>query len=759
VHNQIWLRRGLALAAALALFGVACGKKTAESHLQSAAAFESKKDYSHAILEYRAALQQDPKLGEARIKLGDIYAQLGDASNAYREYVRAADTLPDSIDAQLKAGALLLLGNQFADAKTRAENVLRLSPRHPGGLTLLGNALAGLNDMDGAMERLSAAIQADPGQGSLYSNVGILQLARGDRQMAEASFKKAVNATPNKVETRIALAHFYRSQGRRAEAETVLKEAVSIDPRSVQANSNLAALYIESGRPLEAEVPLKALAEERHDPATLFALADYYTNTDRPREAAAILDKLAASKESYALAKARLAAIDYTEGRAVEAHKILDELLKREPHSRIGLVLKGRLLLLEKKPDEALEAAKAAVAADPERSADGQFLMAQVYIAKGRVDEAQDALKQVLKLDPRSVGAQIALARLYASRGEKQPAIELAQQAVVSAPFNPEARLALVRAVLASGDTVRADKEVRALLAQFPRSSVVHVQIGALHLARHDLAAAREAFSRALALDAASPDALAGLVVLDLGAKDARSALGRVETRLQAAPADARAWFLAARAYALVGDAAQTESALMKTIALDPSNIQAFAMVGDLFGMQGKLDKALQQFQAWAVREPRSVAAHTMVGLVLEKQSRPAEAQKAYEKALELDPHAAIAANNLAWLLAEGGGNLDQATELAQTAKSQAPDQPAFNDTLAWIYYKKNLAEQAVPLLQQSLEKDPDNALTHYHLGMAYAKLGEDSKAIASLKRALALDPNLSTAAEARRTLSDLQVS
>jgi tetratricopeptide (TPR) repeat protein len=143
----------------------------------------------------------------------------------------------------------------------------------------------------------------------------------------------------------------------------------------------------------------------------------------------------------------------------------------------------------------------------------------------------------------------------------------------------------------------------------------------------------------------------------------------------------------------------------MKAIALDPANVQAYAMVGDLFGMQGKLDQALQQFQAWTARDPRSVAAHTMVGLVLEKLNRAQDAQRAYEKVLELDRHAAIAANNLAWMLAEGGGNLDQATELAQTAKSQAPDQPSFNDTLGWIFYKKNLAEQSIPLFQQALEK------------------------------------------------------
>ncbi len=103
------------------LVSVSCSKKGPADHIRNAAAFEAKKDYANAMLEYRAALQSDPKLGDARLKLGDIYAQLGDAQNAYREYVRAADTLPDSTDAQLKAGALLLLGNQFADAN----NMLR----------------------------------------------------------------------------------------------------------------------------------------------------------------------------------------------------------------------------------------------------------------------------------------------------------------------------------------------------------------------------------------------------------------------------------------------------------------------------------------------------------------------------------------------------------------------------------------------------------------------------------------------------------
>ena len=264
----------------------ACGRTSPAEHVKRAEEYAAKKDFANAIVEYRNALQQDPKLGTARLKLGDIYAQISDGQNAYREYVRAADTMPDNIDAQLKAGALLLLANQYAEAKTRAETVLRQSPRNPGALTLLGNALAGMNDTDGALDRLNEAILSDPSQGALYSNLGVLQLARGDRQMAEASFRKAMRATPNRAEPRVALAHFYRSQGRDVEAEQALLEALKVDPKSILANSNLAELYLTTGRPLLAELPLKAIADARQDPESMFTLADYYTRTRRTKEAA-----------------------------------------------------------------------------------------------------------------------------------------------------------------------------------------------------------------------------------------------------------------------------------------------------------------------------------------------------------------------------------------------------------------------------------------------------------------------------------------
>src|SRR5438045_3759599 len=83
-----------------------------------------------------------------------------------------------------------------------------------------------------------------------------------------------------------------------------------------------------------------------------------------------------------------------------------------------------------------------------------------------------------------------------------------------------------------------------------------------------------------------------------------------------------------------------------------------------------------------ARRDTKAVMANTLLGIIAEMQNRPVDARSRYERALQLEPKAATAANNLAWLYAESGENLDVALQLAQTAKAGLPDTPEVNDTL-----------------------------------------------------------------------------
>jgi tetratricopeptide (TPR) repeat protein len=278
-----------------------------------------------------------------------------------------------------------------------------------------------------------------------------------------------------------------------------------------------------------------------------------------------------------------------------------------------------------------------------------------------------------------------------------------------------------------------------------------------LETSKHNRPAARAAFTRALAKNPTYVAALAGLNQLDIEEKRFDVVKARMADVLRAKPEDGGILLLASRTYGSMGNLTAAEHMLQKAIAVDPNNLEAYGMLGRLYATQNRLDEATAQFEKLAEKQPKSVSAHTLVGMLLDMQNRTSEARERYERALAVDSRAAVAANNLAWIYSETGGNLDMALQLAQTAKSQLPDRPEVNDTLGWIYHKKGLSAMAVAPLLQSIQEDPTNATYHYHLGMAYAGSGDKDKARASLQKALSLDGNFSGAIEARQALLGLK--
>jgi len=181
------------------------------------------------------------------------------------------------------------------------------------------------------------------------------------------------------------------------------------------------------------------------------------------------------------------------------------------------------------------------------------------------------------------------------------------------------------------------------------------------------------------------------------------------------------------------------------------------AFLGRLYLSQQRLDEARAEFETLSKRQPRPVQAHTLVGVILEAQNKPQEARRHYEQALALDPDMPVAANNLAWMYAETGENLDMALQLAQTATRRLPNNPAIQDTLGWIYYKKGLTTLAVTSFQKSVELDPKNPVFYFHLGLAHLKNGDSPKARIALRDALALAPNFAGADEAKQALASIK--
>ncbi len=122
--------RGWVALAALVVVVAGCSnsEQAKKEFFENGERFLKENKYQEAIVEFRNALQQDEKYGEARLKLAEAYTATGNAAAAFREYVRAADLLPQNNDAQIKAATFLMLAGQFEDARTRILPVVDRDP-------------------------------------------------------------------------------------------------------------------------------------------------------------------------------------------------------------------------------------------------------------------------------------------------------------------------------------------------------------------------------------------------------------------------------------------------------------------------------------------------------------------------------------------------------------------------------------------------------------------------------------------------------
>jgi Tfp pilus assembly protein PilF len=105
---------------ALTILATACSRDPdvqAREYLASADRYAEARQYEAAIIEYRNAIKVRPDLAEAHFKLARVYEATGDPVHAYSAYARSADLEPSNMDAQLKAGALLIAAGEYDMAR------------------------------------------------------------------------------------------------------------------------------------------------------------------------------------------------------------------------------------------------------------------------------------------------------------------------------------------------------------------------------------------------------------------------------------------------------------------------------------------------------------------------------------------------------------------------------------------------------------------------------------------------------------------
>ncbi len=732
--------------------------RTRQDALDAGNRYFSEQKFAEASVEYRKAVAADPKFGEGRARLAATYVELGDLPNANREYMRAADLLPDNVDIQVRAASFLLAFGQYEDAQTRIRKVLAKEPNNQAAQIIYGNALAGMKDFDSALRELEKSVTTDPSAAG-YGSLAQVRSTMGNDAAAEAAYRRAVAIDPGSILARLSLASFLWAAGRNAEAEQSFRETVEAKPGDARANRAFATFLFASGKAAQAEPYLKVAAaqDDTPDASQKITLADYYITVNKPDQAVEVLNtiKTSTNKRTAGRANTRLAYLSYLTKRDGSAYQTLEDVLRDDPGNTEALIIKARLLASDKKLSDALATVTKATAVEP-TNAQAWFLAATIHADKGDVDEAIKAYNEVLKLNPRAATVKVRLAKLHSAKGSADTALTLAQEAYDSQRTDPEAQLTLARSLITKRESARAAPLVKALLAANPNAAIVHSTAAAYSAGVEDWKTAEREYARALELAPNDVEAFSGLIGVYLKTAQSAALRSLLDERLKRMPNHSPSLVLAAAAYNSLNEIARSRTLLEKAISVDPSNLQAYQMMGRLLVGQGQLDSARAQFEQLAKRNPTAAGPRTMLGMVLEMQNKRDAASKEYEEALRLDPNAAVAANNLATYYADNGQRLNVALELAQTAVRQLPDHASAADTLGWVYFKSDLPALAQEPFRRATQMDPTNAIFQYHLGLAYAKSGDKVRAKEALTKALSLQSNFPGADDAKRALSAL---
>ncbi|WBO21475.1 tetratricopeptide repeat protein [Sphingomonas abietis] len=252
-------------------------------------------------------------------------------------------------------------------------------------------------------------------------------------------------------------------------------------------------------------------------------------------------------------------------------------------------------------------------------------------------------------------------------------------------------------------------------------------------------------------------------VAADLNQQAGQLALGFARMATMLAPEASEPWLVTANLLSQGGADAAALEAVGHVAPGDPFAGGARDMRLTLLVRTGHADQALGEAQAAAQAPGASVNDWARLGDLLTNAKRPADAAKAYGRALDLAggdkapaemawplllqqasavleagdwpsarskaaqalalaPQQPEVLNFLGYSELEHGEDVAGAGALIAKASMLAPDDPSITDSLGWSWYLRGQIDRAIPLLERAARGAPAETDINEHLGDAYWK-------------------------------------
>ena len=313
---------------------------------------------------------------------------------------------------------------------------------------------------------------------------------------------------------------------------------------------------------------------------------------------------------------------------------------------------------------------------------------------------AIEHLERVTRDPTAGIEIYFSLGRLYLRTGEAGKAIDALNKVLSQNPGSVQGRLSLSQAYAANDDLTNAIETLNVIVDDEPRvaSTLAQYQEQAGLLKE-----AVESYTKALAVEPTNRALKFRRIAALFNARDFQ-----------------RAATLAAEAQAQHGDD------------LRFPRLRARALFDG-----GDAARALAALEPTAKAFPRDTATQIALSDLYKDAGREADAERTLRQLLEIEPANAQVLNHLAYMLAQGGRQLDEAVRMLERALELDPGNGAYLDSLGWAHFRRGDLDVAEKLLSQAVAQMPRNSEVQDHMGDLFARRGRLADAVTAWTRAL----------------------
>lgn len=449
---------------------------------------------------------------------------------------------------------------------------------------------------------------------------------------------------------------------------------------------------------------------------------------------------------------------------AKQIDRAVDLLQKASARPDAGAPIYARLGFIygqQGKRELAIQANRRAIQKSPTSLAAYQNLYIQHAQAKNP-EEALKVLAEAQKKGADDPGFLVGISEYYAALGLQFPArrqqgntnaLMLLKRADRLQSKDPEILLKLADGFNLLGDSTRAAELYLELLKTLPDipqvRERVHAKLAEIYIRNSDRKGATEQLLAILKEDSTNPQIYYYLGGLAFEDKHLDEAVDYFRKALILNPNFEHAYYDMASALLGLNRTSDARTALEQAGQKFPQSFIREYLLAVAFRQEKAYQEALEHFTAAEViaraTDPKRLTESFFfqIGATHERKGDLVEAEKYFEKSLELAPDNPETLNYLGYMWAEHGTNLAKAREYIEKALKREPENAAYLDSMAWVLFQLKQPQEALVHVQKSvkLSEEPDAVLLD-HLGDILSALGRGDEACDAWRKSLQVEPS-----------------